>query len=340
MSSTLVPVAALLAEWQRHAAPVPAREVPLTEGIGQVLAADLVAPDPVPAHAVALIAGCAVRSRDLVGVSPYAPLLVATAPMRVGAGEALPPSCDAVIPEDAVLAVPGGFEVSATAAPGENVRRAGEEAAAGALLRPAGQILRETDAAAAIAAGVREAPLRGASLLAIADAGACPWLEPLLGSLTGWRWRMASHPDGPGADLVLFVGGDAPDSLEATAHGVALKGAEAARPGLRDGVPAVAVPARIDAAFALFRAVVEPFGAALNGQERPMPGWRGALTRKVSSPVGLTEIVLLRRVDQDWEPLAGGALSLAALGQADGWFAVPPESEGAAEGTIVEVFAL
>jgi molybdopterin biosynthesis enzyme len=339
VSSTLVPVTALLAEWRRHAVPVPFRKVPLAEGVGQVLAADLVAPAPVPAHPIALIAGCAVRSRDLVGVSPYAPLLVAAAPMRVGAGEALPPPCDAVIPEDAVQAVPGGFEISATAAPGENVRRIGEDAAEGAVLRPAGRVLRATDAAAAIAAGLREVPLRGASLLAVADAGASLWLEPLLASLTGWRWRVASRPEGSSADLILVVG-DAPASLAATAQGVALKGAETARAGLRDGVPFLAAPARIDAVFALLRAVVEPFGAALNGQERPAPGWRGALTRKVSSPVGLTEIVLVRRVGQDWEPLAGGALSLAAIAQAEAWFAVPPESEGAAGGTIVEAFTL
>jgi molybdopterin molybdotransferase len=37
------------------------------------------------------------------------------------------------------------------------------------------------------------------------------------------------------------------------------------------------------------------------------------------------------------EPLASGYLSLQALARADGWILVPPESEGFAAGSMVEV---
>jgi molybdopterin biosynthesis enzyme len=59
------------------------------------------------------------------------------------------------------------------------------------------------------------------------------------------------------------------------------------------------------------------------------------LKAKVTSTIGLTELVLVRRVADGIEPLASKYLPLAALAQADGWIVVPAASEGLAVGTRV-----
>ena len=61
------------------------------------------------------------------------------------------------------------------------------------------------------------------------------------------------------------------------------------------------------------------------------------LTRKVTSTVGLAEVVPVARSPDGVEPLASGYLPLQALARADGWILVPPESEGFPAGATVEV---
>jgi molybdopterin biosynthesis enzyme len=74
---------------------------------------------------------------------------------------------------------------------------------------------------------------------------------------------------------------------------------------------------------------------AVGGEEdRP---FMAELVRKVTSTVGMAEVVPLRCRDGSAEPLAGGYLSLSALARADGWLLVPPESEGYPAGTQVAV---
>jgi molybdopterin biosynthesis enzyme len=64
------------------------------------------------------------------------------------------------------------------------------------------------------------------------------------------------------------------------------------------------------------------------------------LARKIASAVGITEIVLLKKMDGAWMPLAIGGLSLEAIARADAWLAVPAGSEGYAAGTPVEAYML
>jgi molybdopterin biosynthesis enzyme len=61
------------------------------------------------------------------------------------------------------------------------------------------------------------------------------------------------------------------------------------------------------------------------------------LSRKVSSSLGLAEVIPVRRSGAQVEPLASGYLSLATLATADGWILAPPDSEGYPAGTIVTV---
>ena len=61
------------------------------------------------------------------------------------------------------------------------------------------------------------------------------------------------------------------------------------------------------------------------------------LARKVTSTVGIAEVILLRRTGDAVEPLASGYLSLQSLARADGWMLVPAESEGYPAGTEIDM---
>jgi molybdopterin biosynthesis enzyme len=61
------------------------------------------------------------------------------------------------------------------------------------------------------------------------------------------------------------------------------------------------------------------------------------LARKIASPLGLAEVVAVRRRLGKVEPVAQGYLSMQALAHAEGWILVPADSEGYAPGTRVVV---
>jgi len=61
------------------------------------------------------------------------------------------------------------------------------------------------------------------------------------------------------------------------------------------------------------------------------------LGRKVTSTVGLAEVVPVRCVAGQAEPIATKYLPLSSLARADGWVLVPAESEGYSAGTLVQV---
>ncbi len=52
------------------------------------------------------------------------------------------------------------------------------------------------------------------------------------------------------------------------------------------------------------------------------------LTHKVTSTVGLAELVPVRCDGRFATPIASGYVPLSALAQADGWILIKPESEG------------
>jgi molybdopterin biosynthesis enzyme len=77
--------------------------------------------------------------------------------------------------------------------------------------------------------------------------------------------------------------------------------------------------------------------ARLAGHKESDDGREAVLSRKVSSSLGLTEVIPVRYAGEQVEPLASGYLSLAALANADGWILVPPDSEGYPAGTTATV---
>src|SRR5690349_7422437 len=130
-------------------APSPQSEaVTLHEAAGRVLAEDVVAPEPVPAFDNSAMDGYAVRAADTAGAAPESPVRLevrdesrAGRPEEspVGDGEAITISTGARIPDgaDAVIRVEDttadgpAVDLHAPVRPGQNIRRAGEDVAAG-----------------------------------------------------------------------------------------------------------------------------------------------------------------------------------------------------------------
>lgn len=347
----------VLAAWRAAREPAPSRAVPVGEAVGFVLAQDLAAPGLVPPHAIALRAGYAVASQDLVGVSPYAPLILQGRPPLVGEGERLPPGTDAVLPFDAVATSGPAVEIVLEVRPGENVRRAGEDVASGEVLRRAGQVLRPLDAALARAAGIGDACVRRFELVLAGERDNLALLEALAAHFRSGM-RAVVVPFDPAdaedterelrfstADLILVAAAPTP-SLCAILHpgppepvALALGGAETALVWA-GRAPVVLAPPRLDALIPLMACVIEPYAAFLTGRE-PRRVWRRArLARKIVSAVGVTELRLVRETMGGLEPLGAGSITLASLAAAEGFLVVPPDSEGFADGATVEAYEL
>jgi molybdopterin biosynthesis enzyme len=348
----LRPLAAVLADLASACGPLPAATVPIADALGGVLAEPLVIPGPVPVGGRALRAGFAVASRDLVGVSPYAPLALAAPPPWVAAGAPLPPGCDAVLPADGLARTGPLFEIVAAVGPGENARRAGEDGAAGETLAEAGTVLHPAAAAAALAAGIREAAVRRCDGRLVA-AGAPATAALILSGIPGLRLaaEAVAGPDGWSRALASATGpvmlavsddglASAAGELQLVAAGLALRPGETTQVFLRGARAVVVVPERLDVVFAVARLLLAPLAARLAGLRPDAPAMTGRLTRKLTSTVGFTELALLRARGGGLEPLGVGSFGLAALAQAQGWLAIPPESEGLGEGEAVAAHAL
>jgi len=132
-----------------------AEPVALGETLGRVLAEDVAAADPVPGFDNSAMDGFALRAADTAGADPAQPVRLALvgesraghpAGRGLGPGEAIAISTGAMVPEgaDAVVRVEdtGGVgdpvEVRVEVEPGRDIRRAGEDIAAGATVIASG----------------------------------------------------------------------------------------------------------------------------------------------------------------------------------------------------------
>ena len=96
----------------------------------------------------------------------------------------------------------------------------------------------------------------------------------------------------------------------------------------------IALPGMPAPAFGAWLALGQPVLDRLSGRpsrrQLALP-----LARKISSGIGLAEIVLVRQERDGWMPLAVGELALDHIREADAWLAVPASGEGYAPGTPV-----
>ncbi|ACL60083.1 molybdopterin binding domain protein [Methylobacterium nodulans ORS 2060] len=340
--------------------PVAPETCPVGEAAGAVAASDLAAGRGMPRGRTALRDGWAVDAAAIVGATPYAPVSLAGLSPRVEAGEALPPGTDTVLPFEAVL----DGEAVADAAAGEGTRPAGGELPEGSWLARAGERLSSLQLLALAAAGIGALAVRRPRIALVATGEASDLLSPLLAALViGDAAQVAatrSVPDDPAAiaaalaeaeaDAVFATGGTGFGASDRSAeglaragtvaaHGIALRPGETAGFGVAAGRPVLLLPGRPEAALAVYLALGRPLVAALAGRILP-PAPAAPLLRKLSSVIGLSEIVFVRRSAEGVEPLGGADIPLHRLARADGAVLVPPEHEGYAKGTPVEILPL
>jgi molybdopterin biosynthesis enzyme len=346
--------------------PVAPSFLPLDQALGRIGAVMPPLVHAQPANDTAKTDGWACRALDLAGASAYSPLALIAVPTWVEAGDAMPEGCDCVLNADLVDCSGPMAQVFGEATPGQGVRRTGEDMEAGRPLIIAGHRLSAADLLAARSAGVDEIAVRSPRVRVI-DVAA-PTGETFTGHLIADSARasgttvsdietvarnvasIAKALDNRACDLIILIGGTGAGRADATAEAIAARGAliahnialqpgRTAAIGRLDAVPVIALPGAPDQAFAAFLALVQPVIDRLSGRsarrDTILP-----LARKISSTVGLAEIVLLKQEQDRWRPLAIGDFSLDAMRLADAWLAIPSGSEGYAAGTPVGAFAL
>jgi molybdopterin biosynthesis enzyme len=311
--------------------------------------------------------GWALRARDLVGASSYSPLPLAEMPAWVEAGDPMPEGCDCVLDADLLDHTGPLLQVIAEAIPGQGVRRRGSDIAAGKSVIAAGRRMRRIDLLSARAAGldsinVRRPRLRLVDVPANASASHTARLISELAGAAGASMAcvaasgrdaaaIADVMDVSACDLLVTTGGSGVGRTDETiaalarrgeviAHGIAVQPGHSAAVGRIGNVPVIALPGAPDQALAVWWTLVLPVLARLAGLAPQRDAATLPLARKIASHVGMTELVLLARIDGQWLPLATGELSLEAIARADAWLAVPGGSEGFAAGTPVDAYML
>jgi molybdopterin biosynthesis enzyme len=344
-------------------APVAPRSVALAAARGRVLAEDIRAPGAVPAVATAARDGWAVAADQVTDASSYAPVPVAGA-VWVDAGGPMPPATDAVLPPEAMAAA-GGLQHALAAVPaGEGVLAAGADADADTLLARRGTLLRAADVAALRACGVARVAIREPRVTVIAAPGPRAHREPAVALVVdavvaaggvatplfcdNGTDALAQALRKIDADMIISVGGTGAGRQDGTVrtvtalgrvdhHGIGIAPGETTALGACEQIPVLMLPGRLDAALAGWLLVGDPLLRRLSGANEPEPATRASLARKISSTIGLAEIVLVRKTDDGVAPVAARLFPLQAIAQADRYVVVPPESEGFPAGADVAV---
>jgi len=160
---------------------LPAEMAPLQEAAGRILAADLYADTALPPWDNTAMDGFAVRAADVAGATPDRPVHLRVAgevaagqapsgsvepgtALRIMTGAPLPPGADAVVPIEDTSAwrgprvgvgapLPGTVEIRRAVAPGDHVRRRGDDVEAGSRVLRVGERLSAGAVALAAAVG-------------------------------------------------------------------------------------------------------------------------------------------------------------------------------------------
>jgi molybdopterin molybdotransferase len=303
--------------------------LPVRDALGLVAAETVLAPGPVPARPIAQRGGIAVFSADLIGASPYAPALLVASPTQVAAGETLPAGTDAILPADAASYLGELVEISQPAYPGENITLAGSDLAQGGAFIRAGERITRAAVLALDVAGISRIAVRRPDFRILLPAGKggetaeSHWLRLSLQALG------CVSSTGAEVDIALAIADDM--AADPPSVGLALRpGAWVGRLGEQRHHPAIILPARFDGMVAMVHALIVPLIARLTGQAVRVE--TRTLTRKIASTIGFSDVALLSRSGEGYEPLAVGQVTLAALLAADAIVLLPPESEGAAAG--------
>jgi len=319
-----------------------------------------------PVFSIAVADGWALRSRDIAGASSYSPLPLLASPVWVESGDRLPEYCDCVLDDDMVEQTGPMFQVLAEAVPGHGIRRAGDDVAAGRLIIAPGRPVNARDRLALRAIGLDRIPVRSprvciidvistdgstASSQFIVEFAKAAGARAIGVQTKGRDTASISAAVGGGSyDLLITVGGTGLGRTDATiealttngailAHGLALQPGRTAAVARIGTTPVIAAPGASDQALAVCLMLVQPALDLLTARS-PRREIIRPLARKVSSSIGVAEIVLLEALDDKWMPIAAGQLSLDAIVRSHAWLVVPRNSEGYAAGTVVGAFPL
>jgi molybdopterin molybdotransferase len=361
LPASLTPLDVALAALLRDLKPVAPVDLPLA-GALRGIAAQMPPLSGYPPHDVAAVDGWALFARDLAGASSYTPLPLASPPLWVEAGDKMPENCDCVLDADSVDHSGPLVQVLAEAIPGQGVRRAGGDIAAGHLLTEAGRRALPRDLLIARAAGIEKIPVRrprlrivnipGGTITAnlIAESARAAGAEVILAKTASRDAATIADALDADCDLLITIGGSGVGRTdgsiaalaklgEVIAHGIALQPGRTAAVGKVGTTPVIALPGAPDQALAVWWTLAVPALDRLTGR-RPRRTLTLPLKRKIASHVGIAEIVLLERKDGTWMPLAAGELPLQIISRADAWLLVPGGSEGFAAGAQVDAYML
>ncbi len=368
--------------------PTPPEEVSSEAAEGRWLAADALARVSAPPHTCAAMDGYAVRAASVTGPvrlpvtqTVYAGDVPAT---PVGPGEAariytgatLPDGADAVVREEATHAEEGAVRFTVPARSGENVRRAGEDVAAGGLALPAGVRVGARQAALLAAVGVAAVTVRRRPRVALLSTGdevvsgrtpdsngvAVAALARALGAEVEHR-RVGDVLDEVvaalraalrSADAVITIGGVSigakdlvPEALAALGadvrvHGVPMKPGKPFLFALCGGAPVLGLPGSPSACLAGFEVFARPALLALCGAARTA---RLGVPLRLAAPAegrpGRARL-LWARVDPDGRarPLGRDSAQVRGPALADALLCVPADAGDLPEGAEVTAWLL
>jgi molybdopterin molybdotransferase len=156
--------------------PLAGEPVDLFDAWGRVLAADMIAPAPVPAFDRSAMDGYALRGEETFGASTYIPALfslVGTArpgrpwdgridpgqAIEITTGSPLPDGADAVVKVESTERRGDSLFVSEPTPPGRHVGHVGEDVTEGTIVLRRGRVLRPQDLGVLSAIGSRTVPL-------------------------------------------------------------------------------------------------------------------------------------------------------------------------------------
>jgi molybdopterin molybdotransferase len=346
--------------------PVEPIDVSLADSVGHIAAPIAPLRTAHPVFSIAVADGWAMRARDIVGASSYSPLPLSASPVWVDAGDRLPEQCDCVLDADMIEQTGPMFQVLAEVVPGHGIRRAGDDVAAGRLIISPGRQVTARDTLALRAIGLDHIQVRSPRVCiidVISTDGSAASSQFILEFVKAAGARAVSVQTkgrdaasisaamGEGAfDLLITIGGTGVGRTDAAvqalssrgvvlAHGLALQPGRTAAVGRIGAIPVVAAPGFPDQALAVCLMLVQPALDLLTARS-PRQEIVRPLARKVSSSIGVAEIVLLESLDDKWMPIATGRLSLDAIARSEAWFMVPGDSEGHAARTAVGAFCL
>ncbi|MHA6621744.1 molybdopterin molybdotransferase MoeA [Pseudonocardia sp. DLS-67] len=209
--------------------PMPAEDVPVMQARGRVLAADVIAGVALPSFDNSAMDGYAVRAADVAdapvelpveadipaGRTDVPPLLPGSA-HRIMTGAAVPAGADAVVPVERTDGGLGRVRLSTAPAPGEHIRRAGEDVRVGDVVLRAGTVLSAPQIGVASAVGSATLPVRRKPRVLVLSTGSelvapgTPLHPGQIYESNGPMLAAAVEDAGGSAELLRFV----PDDVE------------------------------------------------------------------------------------------------------------------------------